>query len=81
MVDTVLRKELEEAERIAGQLSAQCTLFDGYYDDGCGIEQASIDPDCFFTSWNMIFEKADELYGKLKRMTRKLYEEQKAGGS
>ena len=50
MMDTVLRKDLEEAERIAGQLSAQCTLFDGYYDDGCGIEQASIDPDCFFTS-------------------------------
>lgn len=68
-----LKWEIEHADRLAMQLSAYCTLFDGYYNDGQGIEQASIDPDTFYTSWNMIYEKVDELYGFVKSIVEKMY--------
>ena len=69
-----LKREIEYAETMAEKLSAHATLFDGYYNDAKGIEQAAIDPDCFFTSWNEIFEKVDELYGFLKGLTVKIFE-------
>lgn len=70
---TELRREIEHAEHLASSLSAQCTLFDGYYDDNLGLAQAQLDPDCFFTSWNEIFEKVDELYGFLKQLVKRMY--------
>lgn len=71
-----IRKEVEYAERLASQLSAHATLFDGYYDDKYGLEQAQLDPDCYFTAWNMLFEKVDELYGFLKQTVAKMYEKE-----
>lgn len=73
-----IRKEVEYAERLASQLSAHATLFDGYYDDKYGLEQAQLDPDCYFTAWNMLFEKVDELYGFLKQTVAKMYEKEGA---
>lgn len=69
---TEIRREMEYAERLASQLSAHATLFDGYYNDEYGLEQAKLDPDCFFTSWNELFEKTDELYGFLKQLVKKM---------
>ena len=74
MTETELKHEVEYAENLAMRLSSHCTLFDGYYNDGHGIEQASIDPDTFYTAWNEIFEKADELYGFIKQIVGKMYE-------
>jgi len=71
-----IRREIEYAERLASQLSAHATLFDGYYDDKYGLEQAQLDPDCYFTAWNMLFEKVDELYGFLKQTVAKMYEKE-----
>lgn len=68
-----LTRDIEYADRLAMQLSAHCTLFDGYYDDAHGIEQAALDPETFYTSWNMIFEKVDELYGFVKGIVSKMY--------
>lgn len=73
-----MRKEVEYAERLASQLSAHATLFDGYYDDKYGLEQAQLDPDCYFTAWNMLFEKVDELYGFLKQTVARMYEKEGA---
>lgn len=69
-----LKREIEHAEYLAQHLSAHATLFDGYYNDVYGLEQAALDPDCFFTSWNEVFEKVDELYGFLKGLTEKAFE-------
>lgn len=74
MSETELKRDVEYAEYLAMHLSAHCTLFDGYYDDKMGLEQAKLDPDCFFTSWNEVFEKVDELYGFLKQLVQKIYE-------
>lgn len=71
-----IKREVEYAERLASQLSAHATLFDGYYDDKYGLEQAQLDPDCYFTAWNMLFEKVDELYGFLKQTVAKMYEKE-----
>lgn len=68
-----LKREIEHAEYLAHHLSAHATLFDGYYNDAYGLEQAALDPDCFFTSWNEVFEKVDELYGFLKDIVSKMY--------
>lgn len=68
-----LKREIEHAEYLAQHLSAHATLFDGYYNDAYGLEQAALDPDCFFTSWNELFEKSDELYGFLKGIVSKMY--------
>ena len=68
-----LKREVEHAEYLAMHLSAHATLFDGYYDDEMGLDQAKLDPDTFYTSWNELFEKVDELYGHLKGLTEKLY--------
>ena len=68
-----MQREVEYAECLASQLSAHATLFDGYYDDKYGLEQAQLDPDCFFTSWNELFEKVDELYGFLKRLVNRMH--------
>lgn len=73
MTESELKHEVEYAENLAMRLSSHCTLFDGYYNDGHGIEQASIDPECFFTSWNELFEKTDELYGFLKQLVKRMY--------
>lgn len=73
-----IKREVEYAERLASQLSAHATLFDGYYDDKYGLEQAQLDPDCYFTAWNMLFEKVDELYGFLKQTVAKMYEKEGA---
>lgn len=73
-----IRRDVEYAERLASQLSAHATLFDGYYDDKYGLEQAQLDPDCYFTAWNMLFEKVDELYGFLKQTVAKIYEKEGA---
>lgn len=73
-----IRRDVEYAERLASQLSAHATLFDGYYDDQYGLEQAQLDPDCYFTAWNMLFEKVDELYGFLKQTVAKIYEKEGA---
>lgn len=69
-----LRREVEHAEYLAMHLSAHATLFDGYYDGDMGLDQAKLDPDTFYTSWNELFEKVDELYGALKGLVLKLYE-------
>lgn len=66
-----LKREIEHAECMAQKLSAHATLFDGYYNDAKGIEQAAIDPDTFFASVNELFEKVDELYGFLKVLVSK----------
>lgn len=71
-----MRREVEYAEQLASQLSAHATLFDGYYDGKYGLEQAQLDPDCYFTAWNMLFEKVDELYGFLKQTLAKMYEKE-----
>ena len=71
-----IKREVEYAERLESQLSAHATLFDGYYDDKYGLEQAQLDPDCYFTAWNMLFEKVDELYGFLKQTVAKMYEKE-----
>lgn len=68
-----IRRDVEYAERLASQLSAHAALFDGYYDGKYGLEQAQLDPDCYFTAWNMLFEKVDELYGFLKRLVNRMY--------
>lgn len=68
-----LTRDIEYADRLAMQLSAHCTLFDGYYDDAHGIEQAALDPETFYSNWNMIFEKVDELYGFVKSIMEKMY--------
>lgn len=78
MIFMEMRKEVEYAERLASQLSAHATLFDGYYDDKYGLEQAQLDPDCYFTAWNMLFEKVDELYGFLKQTVARMYEKEGA---
>lgn len=74
MVSKELTREAESAERMAGRLSAHCMLFDGFYNDQYGIEQANLDPEAFFISWNEIHEKVDELYGALKGLVSKFYE-------
>lgn len=74
MDEKELRREVEHAELLASQLSAQMKLFDGYYDNDFGLDQARIDPDCFFTAWNMLFDKTDEIYKHLKKLTKRLYE-------
>lgn len=74
MTESELKHDVEYAENLAMRLSSHCTLFDGYYNDGHGIEQAAIDPDTFYTAWNEIFEKADELYGFIKQVVGKMYE-------
>ena len=74
-----LKREIEYAECMAQKLSAHATLFDGYYNDAKGIEQAAIDPDTFFASVNELFEKVDELYGFLKGLTERVYEKAKEG--
>ena len=71
MTTQEIRREIEQAESMAMRLSAHATLFDAYYNDVYGLEQASLDPDCFFTSWNEVFEKVDELYGFLKGLVSK----------
>ena len=73
-----MQREVEYAECLASQLSAHATLFDGYYDCQYGLEQAQLDPDCYFTAWNMLFEKVDELYGFLKQTVAKMYEKEEA---
>ena len=72
MTTQEIRREIEQAESMAMRLSAHATLFDGYYNDVYGLEQAALDPDCFFASWNEVFEKVDELYGFLKGLAEKL---------
>lgn len=69
-----LQREIEQAEYLARHLSAHAALFDNCYNDVYGLEQASLDPDCFFTSWNEIFGKVDELYGFVKSIVEKMYE-------
>lgn len=61
-----LTRSVEYAEQMASELSAHCTLFDGYYDGRMGLEQANLEPDVFWTSWSAIFRQVDELYGFLK---------------
>lgn len=73
MTTQEIRREIEQAESMAMRLSAHATLFDAYYNDVYGLEQASLDPDCFFTSWNDVFEKVDELYGFLKQLGKSVY--------
>ena len=71
-----LTRDIEYADRLAMQLSAHCALFDGYYDDTHGIEQAALDPEVFFANWNMIYEKVDELYGFVKVIVEKTHGEE-----
>lgn len=72
MTTQEIRREIEQAESMAMRLSAHATLFDAYYNDVYGLEQASLDPDTFFASVNELFEKVDELYGFLKQTTAKM---------
>lgn len=67
-----IRREIEQAESMSMRLSAHATLFDAYFNDVYGLEQASLDPDTFFASVNELFEKVDELYGFVKGLADKL---------
>lgn len=70
----VMTKELwmkiSEADAKATSLSAHCALFDGFYSRENGLEQAQLDPECFFASWNEIYEKVDALYGVIRDVNR-----------
>ena len=72
MTTQEIRREIEQAESMAMRLSAHATLFDAYYNDVYGLEQASLDPDTFFASVNELFEKTDELYGFVKGLSDKM---------
>ena len=72
MTTQEIRREIEQAESMAMRLSAHATLFDSYYNDVYGLEQASLDPDTFFASVNELFEKVDELYGFVKQIAERM---------
>ena len=72
MTTQEIRRDIEQAESMAMRLSAHATLFDGYYNDVYGLEQASLDPGTFFASVNEIFEKVDEMYGFLKQLVKRM---------
>ena len=61
-----LTRQIEEADYHAVRLAAHMTLFDAYYNDKYGIEQATLDPETFYTSMSDILDKAVTLSAKIQ---------------
>lgn len=68
-----LIQELENAENMAAKLTAQCTVFDGYYNDQFGLKQIELDEETFWTCWNDIFERVGILYRCVEGLVKKAY--------